>query len=72
MSLMSIHVHVDVPCPNKLAICFKLVQGFMVTCLFTGQYNTKGYDTITATVFEHCRRFTPRLDWRYHIETKQI
>ena len=21
-------------------------QGFRVTCLFTGQYNTKGYDTI--------------------------
>ena len=25
---------------------FILVQGFRVTCLFTGQYNTKGYDTI--------------------------
>ena len=23
------------------------MQGFSVTCLFTGQYNTKGYDTIT-------------------------
>ena len=22
---------------------YKLVQGFRVTCLFTGQYNTKGY-----------------------------
>ena len=24
--------------------CYKLVQGFRVPCLFTGQYNTKGYD----------------------------
>ena len=22
-------------------------QGFRLTCLFTSQYNTKGYDTIT-------------------------
>ena len=28
-------------------ICYKLVEGFRVTCLLTGQYNTKGYDTIT-------------------------
>ena len=27
-----------------------LVQGFWVTCLFTGQYNTKGYDTITDVI----------------------
>ena len=25
----------------------KIVQNFRVTCLFTGQYNAKGYDTIT-------------------------
>ena len=29
----------------------KLVQGFRVTCLFTCQYNTKGYDTITDVIF---------------------
>ena len=28
--------------------CYKLVQSFRVTCLFIGQYNTKGYDKITA------------------------
>ena len=27
-----------------------LVQGFRVSCLFTGQYNTKGYDKITGFV----------------------
>ena len=27
--------------------CYKLVQGFRVTCLFIGQYITKGYGTIT-------------------------
>ena len=26
---------------------YKLVEGFRVTCLLTGQNNTKGYDTIT-------------------------
>ena len=26
--------------------CNKLVKDFRVTCLFTGQYNIKGYDTI--------------------------
>ena len=26
--------------------CYKLVQGFRLTCLFSGQYNTKGYNTI--------------------------
>ena len=30
--------------------CYKLVHGFRVTCLFTGQYNTKGYDTITEVI----------------------
>ena len=28
-------------------MCYKLVHGFRVTGLFTGQYNTKGYGTIT-------------------------
>ena len=28
----------------------KLVQGFRVTCLSTGQYNTKGYDRITDVI----------------------
>ena len=31
---------------TKTCICYKLVQGFRVTCLFTCQYNTKGYDMI--------------------------
>ena len=31
----------------RLYICYKLVQGFRVTCLFTCQYNTKGYDMVT-------------------------
>ena len=26
-----------------ISCSYKLVQGFRVTCLFTGQYNTKGY-----------------------------
>ena len=30
--------------------CYKLVQGFRVTCLLTGQYNTKGYDMITDII----------------------
>ena len=30
--------------------CNKLVQGFRVTCLLTGQYNTKGYGTITDVI----------------------
>ena len=30
--------------------CYKLVQGFRVTCLFTGQYNNKGYDMITDVI----------------------
>ena len=33
-----------------LSICYKLVEGFRVTCLFTGQCNTKGYDMITVCV----------------------
>ena len=32
-------------------LCYKLyIQGFRVTCLFPGQYNTKGYDTITDVI----------------------
>ena len=30
--------------------CYKLEQGFRVTCLFTGQYNTKGYDMVTDVI----------------------
>ena len=32
---------------STMYLCYKLVQGFRVTCLFTGKYNTKGYDMIT-------------------------
>ena len=35
----------------KCDYCYKLVQGFRVTCLFTDQYNTKGYDMITDVIF---------------------
>ena len=31
-------------------ICYKLVQGFSVTGLFTGQYSAKGYDTNTDDI----------------------
>ena len=34
------------PTAAHLYHCYKLVQGFRVPCLFTGQYNTKGYDTM--------------------------
>ena len=27
--------------------CYKSVQSLRVTCLFSGQYNTQGYGTIT-------------------------
>ena len=30
--------------------CYKLVQGFRVICFITGQYNTKGYGTITDVI----------------------
>ena len=36
--------------PSNLNNCYKLVQGFRITCLFTGQYHTKGYDTITDDI----------------------
>ena len=32
--------------------CYKLVQGFRVTFLFIGQYNTKGYDTVTDVILK--------------------
>ena len=35
---------------EKTARYYILVQGFRVTCLFTGQYNTKGYDIITDVI----------------------
>ena len=30
--------------------CYKLVQSFRVTYLFTGQYNIKGYDPIADVI----------------------
>ena len=33
------------------SVCYEIVQGFRVTCLFTGQNNTKGYDTITDVIY---------------------
>ena len=30
--------------------CYKLVQGFRVTCLLAGQYNTNVYGTITDVI----------------------
>ena len=38
---------------NKLAFwtnCYKSVQSFRVTCLFTGQYDTKEYGTIAGVI----------------------
>ena len=35
---------------QKSLQCYKLVQVFMVTCLFTSQYNTQGYGTITNVI----------------------
>ena len=32
-------------------LCYKLVQRFRVTCLFTGQYTTKAYGTITDVIY---------------------
>ena len=32
-------------------MCYKLIQRFRVTGLFTGQYNTEGYGTIIGTLF---------------------
>ena len=31
--------------------CYKLVQSFRVTCLFTGQYDTREYGTIAGVIF---------------------
>ena len=33
-----------------IAICFKSVQSFRVTCLFTGQYDTGEYGTIAGVI----------------------
>ena len=35
---------------KNLQNCYKLVQGFRVTCLFNGQYNTKGYAMVTDVI----------------------
>ena len=32
--------------------CYKSVQSFRIHCLFIGQFNTEGYDTITDAVFK--------------------
>ena len=32
-------------------ICYKSVQRFRVTCLFTGQYDTGEYGTIAGVIF---------------------
>ena len=32
------------------SICYKLIQGFRVTCLFTGQYTTEEHGTITDVI----------------------
>ena len=32
------------------SICYKLVQRFKVTCLFTGQYATREYGTIAGVI----------------------
>ena len=37
---------------SRLTYCYKLVQGFRVMCFITGQYNTKGYGTITDVICE--------------------
>ena len=34
----------------EYCLCYKSVQIFRVTCLFIGQYNTKGYGTITDVI----------------------
>ena len=33
------------------SICYKSVQSFWVTCLFTGQYDTKEYGTIAGVIY---------------------
>ena len=30
--------------------CYKSVHSFRVTCLFSGQYNTKGYGTVADVI----------------------
>ena len=43
------HSHVALGAVRQ-PICYELVQGFRVTCLFTGLYYTKCYDTITDVI----------------------
>ena len=38
----------------RRSLCYKLVQGLRVTCLFTGQYNTKGYDLYLYELVGEC------------------
>ena len=33
--------------------CYKSVQRFRVTCLFTGQYDTREYGTIAGVIIYH-------------------
>ena len=32
--------------------CYKSVQSFRVTCLFTGQYDTREYGTIAGVIYQ--------------------
>ena len=41
------HLHTYIVRTLDVPLCYKLVQGFRVICFITGQYNTKGYGTIT-------------------------
>ena len=44
-----------------------LVKGFRVTCLFTGQYNTEGYDTITREILTRNKAVINYLPRSVHI-----
>ena len=35
--------------------CYKSIQSFRVTCLFTGQYGTREYGTIAGVIDDQCR-----------------
>ena len=37
--------------PTGICYCYKLIQGFRVTCLLTGQYTTKENGTITDVIY---------------------
>ena len=47
--------------------CYKLIQGFRITWLFTGQYNTKSYGTITDVIY--CSILAPSY-WDYECKTQ--